>query len=68
MGGIKGSGVRVKGDERILGDSDFVLEVLKASEEEMRGLSKKTWMVPARSVFCYWAARELGLREKEFFL
>lgn len=27
--------VRVKGDERILGDSDFVMEVLRASEEEM---------------------------------
>ena len=26
---------RVKGDERILGDSDFVMEVLRASEEEM---------------------------------
>jgi len=27
--------VRLKGDERILGDSDFVMEVLRASEEEM---------------------------------
>ena len=27
--------MRVKGDERILGDSDFVMEVLRASEKEM---------------------------------
>ena len=36
--GVKDLGetrVRVKGDERILGDSDFVMEVLRASEEEM---------------------------------
>ncbi len=86
----------MKGDERILGDSDFVPEVLKASEEEMerryrlkavgfnleklaqcvavifgmeaeemRGLGKNARMVPARSVFCYWAAREPGVRETE---
>ena len=36
VGVFKGSEeTRVKGDERILGDSDFVMEVLKASEEEM---------------------------------
>ncbi len=34
-GSRKRSG-RVKGDERILGDSDFVEEVLKASEEKMQ--------------------------------
>ncbi|WP_274427879.1 hypothetical protein [Desulfosarcina sp. BuS5] len=28
------AGIRVKGDERILGDSDFVENVLKAAEEE----------------------------------
>jgi hypothetical protein len=36
--GVKDLGetpVRVKGDERILGDSDFVMEVLRAAEEEM---------------------------------
>jgi hypothetical protein len=28
------NGVRLKGDDRILGNSDFVLDVLKGSEEE----------------------------------
>jgi len=96
VGGHMRSGVRVKGDERILGDSDFVLDVLKASEEELerryrlkavgfdlerlaqrvaeifgieaeeiRGAGKYARMVPARSVFCYWAVRELGVRETE---
>jgi putative transposase len=41
MGGWKGVGDRkeepdrIKGDERILGESDFIEEVLRASEEEM---------------------------------
>jgi putative transposase len=35
VSGLIAGGVRVKGDERILGDSDFVMDVLKASEEEM---------------------------------
>jgi putative transposase len=29
------SGIRVKGDERIFGNSDFVMDALKAGEEEM---------------------------------
>jgi len=79
-----------------LGDSGFVLEVLKASEEEverkyrlkalgfnleklaqrvaeifgieaegMMGWGRYARMVPVRSVFCYWATRELGVRETE---
>ncbi|HFQ81857.1 MAG TPA: transposase [Desulfobacterales bacterium] len=32
--GLRKAGVRIKGDERILGDSDFVKKVLKAAEEE----------------------------------
>lgn len=32
--GFRNAGIRVKGDERILGDSDFVENVLKAAEEE----------------------------------
>ena len=31
--GFREAGVRVKGDERILGDSDFVENVLKSAEE-----------------------------------
>jgi len=96
VSGLMTGGVRVKGDERILGDSDFVMDVLKASEEEMErryrlkasgtnleqiaervasifeikaeelwGSGKYARMVPARSVFCYWAVRELGMRETE---
>ena len=85
-------GVRLKGDERILGDTDFVLEVLKSSEEQferkhrlesqgfdLSKLSKRVaellevdpesiyspgkyrQNVKARSLFCYWAVRELGM-------
>ena len=81
---------RIKGDERILGDSGFVLEVLQASEEQLKrqdklrrqgydleklacqvaavfGLTpaeifrptKHPALVAARSVFSYWAVREL---------
>jgi len=83
---------RLKGDERILGESGFVLEVLKASEESLKpqeqmrrqgydvdrvahraatlfGVeveslftpSKRSPQTSARSVFCFWAVRELGL-------
>jgi putative transposase len=82
---------RLKGDERILGESAFVLEVLKACEERLkpeealrrRGYDldrvarraaaayhlappviaipgKRPDQVAARSLFCYWAVRELG--------
>ena len=33
--GLRKAGIRVKGDERILGDSDFVEKVLKSAEEEL---------------------------------
>ncbi len=83
---------RLKGDERILGDSEFVLAVLEAAEEHLRrqerwrrqgrdlawlarqvapvfGLapaeifrtSKRPPWVAARSVFCYFAVRDLGV-------
>lgn len=82
---------RLKGDERILGDSEFVLDVLKESEErferryelKVRGYDlevlaerveeifgmepgdiyspgKYQRLIKPRSVFCYWAVRELG--------
>jgi REP element-mobilizing transposase RayT len=84
--------IRRKGDERILGDSAFVLEVLHACEEHLtqrthvqrQGYdlerlarmaaprfsvmpddlytpSKRSEVVKARSLLCYWAIRELGL-------
>jgi len=83
---------RVKGDERILGDSDFVLEVLEHCDEELErryaleaksydhqrvagrvaevfemepeqvyGVGKERRLVEARSLFCYWLVRELGV-------
>jgi REP element-mobilizing transposase RayT len=83
---------RRKGDERILGDSEFVLAVLEASNERLKreekvrrqgrdlawlarqvatlsGLtpdeisrpSKRRPLVAARSLFCYWAVRDLGV-------
>lgn len=82
---------REKGDERILGGSDFVEEVLRIAEEslerrqqlndagygldalarEVAGLfaiepdqifsaGKSRQVSRARSIFCYWAVRELG--------
>ncbi len=33
---LRKSNIRLKGDERILGDSDFVLEVLKTSREQLQ--------------------------------
>lgn len=83
--------LRMKGDERILGESGFVLRVLADAEEALerseelrrRGIDlrrlaqraadafgvdpdnllhpgKVRGLVAARSVFCYWAVRELG--------
>jgi putative transposase len=82
---------RMKSDERILGDSDFVDELLSAAgekfehfhrlkrlgydldktakraagicgieQEDLFSRSKQKSRVTARSVFCYWASRELG--------
>jgi len=83
---------RMKGDERILGDDDFVMDVLSEANERMdrryelksRGYgiekleervlaiyridrdelyskSRQKVRADARSVFCYWAVRELGV-------
>jgi hypothetical protein len=83
---------RLKGDERILGEGDFVETVLKAAQEkldrnsqlEAAGYSfdwlvgqvarqleiepkdvlapgKYAQSVKARSLLCYWGARELGM-------
>jgi putative transposase len=81
-----------KGDERILGDSDFVDEALNAASDgfekksyyQQKGLGldwlvrvvadlldvevsellrggRKTTIVQARSLVCYWATQELGM-------
>lgn len=89
--GRTGGMERLKGDERILGESRFVEAVLRASEEQMRrryrlkaegydlerlaqkveamsgmepgrigGGGKYKEVVEGRSLFCYWAVKELG--------
>ena len=89
-------GVYQKGDERILGDGDFVDTILKSAQEELdkkyslqaKGFNldmvaqrvshllgiepKELWVkgkyphiVRARSLLCYWAVRELGMRMSE---
>ena len=88
---LRKADIRMKGDERILGDSDYVLHVLKEAREgferkyelKARGYNLDTLAdrvveifdvtpeeifspgkykerVQARSVFSYWAVRELG--------
>ena len=85
-------GVHAKSDERILGDSTFVSDILSQSNEkyerkyelkrlgydlarvamrvseileidveEILSKGKQQKKVKARSLFCYWAARELGV-------
>lgn len=93
---LRGRADRIKGDERILGDGDFVESVLKFGQEQLerryqyqsRGYDFE-WLVDqvarlfdmcidkvvrpgrypdtvkARSVLCYWAARELGISTLE---
>jgi REP element-mobilizing transposase RayT len=88
---IRKDNVHLKSDERILGDSDFVDQVLCSADESLdrrHALKAKGWdlnklaekaagiygldpaqiympgkqpvRVKARSLFCYWANRELG--------
>lgn len=83
---------RLKGDERILGDSEFVQGILKQTNERLEwgyALANRGWnkekvarhvaslfsvspeeiyrkgrqqvRMEARSLFCYWCSRELGL-------
>jgi REP element-mobilizing transposase RayT len=92
----RGGQERIKGDERILGDGDFVKEVLESCRQQLerryRYLAQGCdfdWLVDqvasllslqpeivtrrgrypdtveARSVLCYWAARELGISTLE---
>ncbi|HBF42884.1 MAG TPA: transposase [Desulfobacteraceae bacterium] len=87
---------RIKGDERILGDSDFVMDVLSEANErvdrryelktlgydidrleqrvldiyqieraELYSKSRQKIRAEARSVFCFWAVRELGVYGSE---
>ena len=89
---LRKANIHFKSDERILGDSDFVDEVLKSADEKLQrryALKAEGWdldklaekagticgldreqifkpgkqpiKVKARSMFCYWAVRELGV-------
>jgi hypothetical protein len=89
---LRKANIQFKSDERILGDSDFVDEVLKSADEKLQrryALEAEGWnldklaekagaicgldpeqifmpgkqpiRVKARSIFCYWAARQLGV-------
>ncbi len=85
---VRNEGQRIKGDERILGESAFVQRILSHAEEELRrpraprmslktlaqrvgalyeiepdslyDKSRKAHLVEARSLFCFWAVRNLG--------
>jgi REP element-mobilizing transposase RayT len=89
---LRSGKVRIKGDERILGDSEFVEAVLKEADEQLERRyrlkaegyefeqvaervaqvmnipvelvwekSRRPQVVDARSLFCYWASKELGM-------
>ncbi len=90
--GLRRRGVRLKRDERLLGDSDFVATVLEASQEnlerryrleakgydfrrvlrraaelcdvtqgEIVSRGRRSRVVEARSLACFWAVRELRM-------
>ena len=90
---LRRGSVRDKGDERVLGDSDFVEAVLREADERLersyqlkaKGFtidnvakrvaqvmdipvelvwekSRRPQIVEARSLLCYWASTELGIR------
>lgn len=93
---LRHTALRMKSDERTLGDGDFVENVLKAAEEryetgyalkakgydfdkvaqrvcEQTGIQMEKLMsrgkhpatVQARSLLCFWACRELGMKTTE---
>jgi hypothetical protein len=93
---FRGKMDRIKGDERILGDGDFVQEVLEGCQQQLerryhyqakgydfdwlvgyvaklfgidQGIVTRPGRYPdtveARSVLCYWAAREFGISTVE---
>ncbi len=93
---LRKTDIRMKSDERILGDGDFVERTLQEAQEryergyalkaqgfdlskialrvgektgiemdELCSKSKRPETVRARSLFCYWACRELGMKMTE---
>jgi putative transposase len=96
---ITGSRTLMKGDERILGDTSFVVTVLAHAGEtlerraalheahidldtvaervcdlfavisdDLYGKGRQRRLVEARSLYCFWAARELGIPQKALAL
>jgi putative transposase len=92
---VKKSQSLIKGDERILGDTSFVLRILADAQEKLErrysvkqsgidldtvekrvidlfsvrpddlyGPGRERRTTQARSIFCFWAVRELGLSQK----
>jgi hypothetical protein len=92
LSALRGETARLKGDERILGDSNFVDAVLKAADEQFErryrlnaegfnleqvaervamvmGIpiehvwekNRRSQVVAARSLLCFWATSELGM-------
>jgi len=90
---LRAGRIHLRGDERILGDSDFVMQVLESQNERLedrcrlqsKGIDfhraaqhvedtcgvhiadlkhgdKRPPSVKARSVLCYWAVEELGMK------
>jgi hypothetical protein len=92
---VKKSRSLIKGDERILGDTSFVMSILADAEQnverryamrqagidldaihkrvcdlhalkpdDLYGQGRQKTLVEARSLFCFWAVRELGIPQK----
>ena len=92
---VKKSRSLIKGDERILGDTSFVMSILADAEQNLErryamkqagidldavekrvcdlhalkpddlyGQGRQKTLVEARSLFCFWAVRELGVPQK----
>ena len=92
---VKKSRSLIKGDERILGDTSFVMSILADAEQNLErryavkqagidlnavekrvcdlhalkpddlyGQGRQKTLVEARSLFCFWAVRELGIPQK----
>ncbi len=65
-------GAYQKGDEPILGDSDFVkkvlgrvAELLDLKSEQVLAVGKYKKTLAARSWLCFWATSELGMSQSE---
>jgi putative transposase len=58
----------IKGDERILGDSDFILSVLKTGNEQLERKSQPKVMGIDQDVVARRAAKLFGIAPEEIFI